>query len=161
MTDAADVKVKPKDYRNLTYNQLLKIAEEQGIKGAMSLTKDQLIVELGGAPPGAVVYDRAQGYNYDEIKRMKDERQQIPGKTIFWEADEEAVFKIIGKNPWAFNNYDMTDPKSPIKFIFSRRGTCYCGEKVSMKEGEVRKKCTCGKWIMYIDPDGEVDAALT
>jgi hypothetical protein len=159
MTDEY-VNVKPRDLKNLSYGELVKIAKERGIKHPMEFTKDQLTLELGGAPAGALVYDRAEDYTYDELRQLKADGYQVPGKTVYYEADADSLSKIWAQNPMAFNNYDLTSSKSPIKFIFDRKGKCYCGEPVRMAEGQDEAVCECGKKIHYIDPDKEVNVAL-
>ena len=147
----------------MSYMELMEEAHRVGMKGAAGLTKRELLFELGGSPEGTAVYDRKLFYDPEDIREMRDKNQQVPGRTIYWEEDREAVEKIIGKNPWAFNNYDLTDTRNPIKYIFKRPKngivTCYNGHEMKMPEGIDRVVCLecrenkVEKQIIYIDPD--------
>ena len=153
-----------KEIQKMSHLELMDYARELGISNVAGMTHRELLFETGGSPEGTAIYDRKKFYDPDDIRDERAANRQVPGRTIYWEKDREAVEKIIAKQPWAFNNYDLTDPTRPIKFIFKREKnvTCNRGHKLQMPSGKDRVVCpVCREekvenQVIYIDPDKEV-----
>lgn len=164
METMPEEKKKPKELQKMSYMQLVQYAHRIGLSNVAGMTHRELLFELGGSPEGTAVYDRKHFYDPEDIRTERDANRQVPGRTIFWEKDREAVEKIIGRNQWAFNNYDLTDPNKPIKFIFKRMKnvTCNQGHEMVLPKDTDRVVCMeckrAGKesQVIYVNPDEEI-----
>jgi len=165
---------------DLSYFELVKLAQEKKIPGYTNLNKKQLLVALGAGPKGASVYDRTLGVSEAEMQQKRADREAIPGKTIYDPKYEEQLEKIWAMYPMAFNNFDMTDEKSPVVFHFERDIKCACGKEMiiarvyeATRDGEkvervqteniYERLCpSCGRKHIFLEPDREipVDPAL-
>ena len=153
-----------KELQKMSYMQLVQYAHNLGLSNVAGMTHRELLFELGGSPEGTAVYDMKKYYDPEDIREERTANRQVPGRTIFWEKDRDAVEKIKAKNPWAFNNYDLTDPTKPIKFIFKRTKEVECnkGHKMPLPKETDRVVCReCKKkdvesQVIYIDPDKEI-----
>jgi hypothetical protein len=165
------VETKPKkELRNMSYMELVKKAREMGMKNVSGLTKRELLFELGGSPEGTAIYDMRLYYDDEDVRIAKEDRKQVPGRTIYNEADHDAIEKIKGQNPWAFNNYDLTDKRNKIKYIFKRPKVIgsYIGDvnkdkgmqtAVNIDYGEVT--CFCGATLrMAVDEKVDTERAV-
>ena len=171
----------PKEYKQeelykMDYKSLVKVAIEQGLAPA-GMTKKQLQMMLGAGPKGSTVVDNAAGLSREDIEAKRINQERVPHKTVYFDKDDEAFWKMKEKNPDAFDNLDMTDKSAKSQHVFNRKVKCYCGEKFKIervyyivrdgiKEARVdkknpadRKPCPkCGRMYYFHDP--EVDSEI-
>jgi hypothetical protein len=169
---------KPKEYTqeqlyNMSYKDLVKAAIERGLAPA-GMTKKQLKMMLGAGPKGSTVVDNAAGLSKEDIEARRIAQERVPHKTVYFDKDDDAFWKMKEKNPDAFDNLDMTDKSARSQHVFKRNVKCYCGEKFKIervyiivrdgvKEKRVDKKnpadvmpCPkCGRMYYYHNPDVE------
>jgi hypothetical protein len=116
----------------LTRKELLELAREKGIDGA-SMTRSQLLLEVGLEDSDALIYDRATDVDAKRMEMIMAKQEQVPGKTKYYKKDEDEIYKILDKNPWAFNNYDFTNPNNQIVHVFDKKIKCRCGANFKIR----------------------------
>jgi len=90
-----------------------------------------------------------------ELEKREKNHEQIPGKTLYPKKLRKKIYKILEKNPLAFNNYDFTNPNSSVHYSFEKKVRCWCGESFTMStvsgESFDRRRCPkCGRQWVYL-----------
>jgi hypothetical protein len=142
------------DIKDKSFTELQEMAKERDIRGWYSMNKQKLIIALGYlTDPEKEVHDRTIGVSDRELAEIEKKRNQMPGKTIYWKKDKELVMEIINRNPFAFNDYDLTDARAPVIHHFetsnkNRKVNCICGEKFKIGEyAPMERKDKSGKMV--------------
>ena len=159
---------------DLSYFDLVRLAQDKKIPSYANMTKQELIIALGAAPKGAAVHDRTVGMSEAQMMDLQRRELPIPGKTIYDPKYEDQLQKIWAVYPLAFNNVDMTDKKARVQFHFEREVECACGENFKIAriyeaklDGEkvIREQTKdiyqrfcpkCGRNHIFLDPDREI-----
>jgi hypothetical protein len=123
-----------------TFTELQDKAKAMNIAGWHSMNKAQLIIATAENREDSevYVYDRTEKLSEADMKEIKEQRSQTPSKTIMWKKDQDLVMEIINRNPYAFNNTNLTDQRARIQHHFqtsnkSRKVLCFCGEKFKIQ----------------------------
>ena len=161
---------------DLSYFELVKLAQDKKVPGYASMNKQQLIIALGAAPKGTKVHDRTSGISEAELAELHRRDLPIPRNVIYDPKYEKQLEKIWTEYPFAFNGLDLTDKKARVQHHFEREVECYCGEKFKIAriyeaklDGEkvIREQTKdiyqrfcpkCGRNHFYHDVDREIPA---
>ena len=147
-----DEKSKPEytqeQLNTMDYKRLRQVTLDAGLSPVGQDLKG-LKMLLGAGPKNATVLDNSEGMSSEEMTKLYNEQKRVPQKTVYWDKDDEAFWKMREKNPEAFDNTDMTDKSAKSQHVFSKKVKCHCGEKFKIER--VYKKTRDGRPVMVID----------
>ncbi len=169
---------KPKEIKQLTQEQLNKMdykhLRQEAIErdlNPVGLPLRDLKLLLGAAPANTTVVNNAEGMSPEDLEKLYVEKKRVPKKTIYYDKDDEAFWKMREKNPFAFDNVDFTDKTAKAQHVFNKKVKCTCGEKFKIERVYTKtrdgvkvevvdknpmdyKRCPkCKRMYYYHDPD--------
>ena len=132
-----------------SFKVLVSEAKRLGIS-SHGKTRDDLYLLLAGKSEkikGVGVFDR--DCSPDEKQRLEAKGHAVPGRTLYYMVQEEQLMRLWGEKPMAFNDFDLTNNKQELNFVFDDHEiTCHCGEQITLakfKKVLIREKNEFGK----------------
>ena len=154
-----ETKAKPKYTQEqlnvMDFKHLRQACIELGIS-PVSKNLKQLRMALGAAPKNATVLDRSEGMSREELEDRRNRNKRILGKTIYFDKDDPDFWKVLEKNPDAFDNVDFTDATAKAQHVFSPNIKCIrCKTKFKMQREYEKKKDGKKVMVVHKEKDGK------